>query len=249
MTLTIGGVLRDAWTSFRRDADLLVRIAGLFLFLPAYAVQLLVPDPPAMPVSGAGEDAQLAWLNAFSDWSTANGGWYLALYVLSCLGLLTILLLRLDGTRPDVKGALGLGIRLLPRFVLATFLVALPAGLGLLLLVLPGLWIMGRTMPVGPAIVAERPLSAIGAIGRGVRLTKGHGLTLTAIAAVTVVGGWIVAKPFQALDILLRDTGAPNPIALAIVDALAAGAASAVSLATVLVQIAVYRQLVTVRAR
>lgn len=46
MMLSLGRVLGDAWTILRREGDLVVRLAAPFVFLPAFAVQLLVAPPP-----------------------------------------------------------------------------------------------------------------------------------------------------------------------------------------------------------
>ena len=53
MTLTFSRLLADAWSLFRRQADLILRIALPLVVFPAFAVQLLCdPLPPLPPRSG-----------------------------------------------------------------------------------------------------------------------------------------------------------------------------------------------------
>ena len=44
MPLPIVATLRDAWSLFRRDRDLLIRLAAPFLFWPPLAVALLAAE-------------------------------------------------------------------------------------------------------------------------------------------------------------------------------------------------------------
>ena len=101
MMLDLRRTLRDALALFRRDRALLLPIAGLFLFLPTFAVQLLVPGPPALPGSGASDADRLAWAEAASDWAQSHGGWHLLAFALIGWGEATILSLYLDRERPS----------------------------------------------------------------------------------------------------------------------------------------------------
>ena len=61
---------------------------------------------------------------------------------------------------------------------------SLPVNFGALLLLIPGLYLKGRLLPVGPAFVAERPLGTLAAWRRSFALTRGHGLVLMALATI-----------------------------------------------------------------
>lgn len=244
MKLDFATVLTDAWALFRRDRDLLLRIAAPFLFLPAFALALVVPDPP-MPVAGAADsEAQaMIWADAVQAWAAAHGGWYLLAYATSFFGTSLFYALYLDSGRPDVREALSRCLRILPRFLLAMVIVSLPAGAGLLLYAIPGLYILGRTMLTGPALFAEAPLGAFAAIRRSLTLSRGAGLPLMGLAAFSYVSGWLVGAPFMMADRALRDAGEGNPVMIAIVDAGAAAAAMAAGLAMALIAISAYRRL------
>ena len=239
MRVTAAGVVLDAFALFRRDRAVLTPIAGLFWFLPAYAVALLTPAPPEPP---AGAEGAAAW-EGLSRWLAAQAPWYALAWAVGLWGAATVYALYLRPERPELRGALATAAGLWPRLLLASGLVAIMAAGGLLLWVVPGLYLLGRLMPVGPALAAERPLSALGAIGRAWALTRGSGLSLGAVAAATLGFGWIGSQPLLLLDGWLRAQGGGNPVAVAIVDAGAAAISMAAALASALFAVAAYRRL------
>ena len=244
MRLDFTTVLRDAWAVFRRDRDVLLGLAGPFLFLPAFALVLLVPAPPTPDAAATDSQAATqAWIEAVGVWAGAHGQWFVLAYAIGYVGGAAILSSYLDPTHPDVRGALRRAVTLAPRYLLTMLVVSLPAGLGLLLWVVPGLFVMGRTMLVAPVLVADRPVGALAAIARGWRLGRGASLSLMALSAFTYVTGWIASTPFLALDGWLREGGGNSPVPIAIVDAGAAAVATASGLAGTLVALAAYRRL------
>ena len=241
MKLDFATILTDAWSLFRRDRDLLLRIAAPFLFLPAFALALVVPDPAA----GNSEAQALVWADQVTAWAGANGGWYGLAYAISFFGtslLYALYLDRRDGAL-DVGTAMKRSATLFPRYLLAMLLVSLPAGAGLLLYAIPGLYILGRTMLTGPALFAEAPLGAIAAIRRSLSLTRGSGLPLMGLAAFSYISGWLIGQPFMMVDHWMREHGQENPVVLAVVDAGAAAAAMAAGLAMALIAVSAYRRL------
>lgn len=234
-------VLHEAWALFRRDRDILLRIAGAFLFLPSFALALLVPGPPPRDQRGD-DEAAVAWFDALGDWGRAHGGWYLLAYAVGYLGAATLYALYLDQRRLDVGGAIRRAAATLPRYLLTMALVALPVGAGMLLLFVPGLYVLGRVMLAGPALITERG-SALSAIRRSMWLSRGSGLPLMGLAAVPVLGGALASQPFVLLDAWMREHGAANPVALALVDAGASLVGMASGLAGVLIALVVYRRL------
>lgn len=243
MRLTAGSVVADALLLFRHDHMVLVAVAGPFWFVPTYAIALLVPPPPPPPGRPVDEGSTLAWFDSLGQWMTAQGHWYFAAWAIGLWGTATVYALYLHHDRLDVRGALGRGATLWPRLALASALIGLMSTAGLLLWVLPGLYILGRLMPTGPALTAEQPLSAANAIARAFRLTRGSGVALMAIAAMTLGLGWLLGQPFLMLAAWLSAQGGGNPVAIALVDAGAAAVAAAAALASALVAVAAYRRL------
>lgn len=253
MTPDLTGALRGAWSRLRADIGLLLPVAGLMLFVPQFALLLLI-DVPALPGGDGSPATAEATAKAFAEWFAANSGWYLAAYLCAFFGVLVILTLYLDRRQPDLKGALGYAMRLLPRYLLAVILTGLPVVVGIALLgpmmgplavilLVPAFYWIGRTMLTGAAIVAERPVGAVRALRRSLSLTHGHGLILAALVALVTFAAELVAEIFIALGGMMSSTHAVNPIAMALVDGLAAAIQSAAALLLILLQVEFYRRL------
>jgi hypothetical protein len=249
MTADLTGALRSAWARLRADISVLLPVAGLTLFVPQLALLLLLDAPDAAP--GAATDT---YAQVLAEWLVANSGWYLAAYLCAFFGALVILTLYLDSRRPDLMGALGAALRLLPRYLLAVLLTGLPVifGIGLLaplmgplavILLVPAFYWIVRTMLAGAAIVAERPIGAARALARSLSLTRGHGLILAALVALVTFAAELVAEIFVGLGGLMSSAHAVNPIAMALVEGLAALVQSGAALLLILLQVEFYRRL------
>lgn len=243
-------IVTEALAVLRRDHALLLAIAGPFWFAPAFAVALLVPDPPVMALGMS----QQAYAQALAPWLVAQAPWYLLDFAAALWGAATVYLLYGDPKRPTVGEAMRGGAALWFRLLLASalagagllplalVLAALPSGLGALPWTLATLWVMGRLMPVGPTLAAERPVSAIGAVKRAWRLTRGVGVSLAGVAAATLGLGWLLQRPFVLLEAWVRAAGG-NPVAVVLVDAGSAAVAAAAALGSALFAVAAYRRL------
>jgi hypothetical protein len=253
MTLDIAAVLRDGWRLWRRDRSLLSPLTGLLLFVPQWALLLLVPEAPRIG-DGPDERAALtAWSEALSGWIAANGGWYVAAMMLAQLATLTVSACYLARPARDVGGALVKALRLLLRYILAGLAVALPLGaiawaalplpLGILLAVPPIFYALGRTCLVAPVIVAEPGTGVWAALARSWALTKGRGIGVAVLVGGLTAAGQLAASIVIAIDHVLKVGGMGNPVTLAIVDAGAAGATWASALALALVEVVLYRRL------
>lgn len=246
MGLNPAALLADAWARFRRDRELLIGIAGALWFLPTFALILFVPGPPMLDATVEPNSPEaLRYLQSLTDWAGAHGGWYLARSVLDAWATCAVFALYLDGDGPEAGVALGRGVRVLPRFLLLSMLIGVVALFGLRLWVVPGIWVLARFLAAGPVLVADRPLGALAAAGRGWRLSRGAGLALMGPVGVALSLGWLVPQPFLALDAWLRARpGGANPVAVVTVDALVALAETAGAIASALIAVAAYRALV-----
>lgn len=247
MKINIGRALTTAWNMWRADRDLLLRVTGLFVFLPQFAALLLVPVAPMIPGGEPDQTAVRTWLNAFAGWFGIYGPWLFAAELLTLFGSVVVLSLYLADDRPTLRAALVDSVRLFPRYFLAALLVSLPAGLFMLpavgvVLVLPSLYMFGRLMLSGAVIVAEQPIGVIAALRRGVWLTRGNGLVMMAISGLLLFGGQLAALPFVLTGRALGGAPMANPVAAVLLDALAGAALTATLIAAVLVRIALYRE-------
>lgn len=233
---------RDAWALWRRDSAVLWPIAGLFLFLPALVLFVTVAPPPPLFTTGANEAEQQALRAAGEQWVSASARWFALSSLANLYGALLILVFYLDRRAQTLAQAMGRALLLFPRYGLAALLIFVPTVIGMLLIV-PGLYLFGRFMLTGPAIVAEQPISAIMAVGRGLRLTKRDGLGFMGAGTAALVAWNVLPAPFSAFADALRTAGAGNPVVMILVLGLAAAIGAAVSLGFLLLRIALYRRL------
>lgn len=240
---TFAGLVAEGWALFRRDSDLLIRVAGPFIFLPAFALTLLVaPFPmPDDAIADAPARAQ-AWMTAVDGWMGDYGLGCVLAYFVTYYGIALVYCLMLDPARPTVGQAMRRAIRLYPRFLLATMVASVPAGAGMYLLLLPGLGLMSRFMLTGPALVAEAPVGALAAVGRSWRRTRRAQLSLLGATAFVYLAAMLAGQPFLLLATWLGQGGA-NPLGVAIADAVAAAVASAAQVAGALIAVVAYRRL------
>jgi hypothetical protein len=248
MTARLSGVLTAARALCRRDSGLLVPLSGLFIFLPQYAVLLLVP-----PVPAAGPDTSVeTWGKALEPWVASYGGWYVLATLLAQFGALAIVSLYAAPVLAT-GAATARAARLYPRALLAGLLVTFPCGAAALVslsvpflsvFVLPAIvYVLARSTLANPVILAERGTGAAGAIVRSWRLTRAHGLPVATLVGAIIIGGQVLGAVAVAVDRGVRAGAFANPVLLAMVDAFAAGVAWAASLALALVQVVLYRRL------
>lgn len=241
MTTTFAGVLAAAWRLFRRDRDLILRVAGPLVFLPAFAAQLLLDPIPPLPAAPRDETAMQAWMDAVVAWGQGNAFPYLAADLVGLYGIAALAVLLAQPTRPTVAEALTIAGRRLWSFVLLGLLVAIPVGLGLWLFVLPGLYAQARLVAAVP-VLAAAPGGGIGsAVTESLRRTRGRGLPLTGALVVLFLSQWLLAVPLLSADEWVRAPANLNPPVLAVIDAGLAFAATAFHVAVLLVGVLVYR--------
>lgn len=247
MKLNIARAFQTAWSMWKTDWDLLIRVAGLFVFLPQFACALLVPQMPALPAGDTSEAAVRVWVEAFTVWFSAYGPWLFGAELLTLFGSLVMLSLYLGVNRPPLGAALAGSLRLFPRYLLAALIVSLPVGLFLVpaigfALVLPAMYLFGRLLLTGAVIAAEQPIGAIAALQRSARLTRGNGMVMMGVAGLLLFGGQLAAWPFVAAGRTLNGAPMANPVTAVLLDGAAAAALTAALIATVLVRIALYRE-------
>lgn len=243
MIADLAAAVADIRRMWARDRDILMAIGGLFFFLPQFALLLLVTPAPKRVADATDQAAALEWLQAMVDWYQANGLGLIAATAMALVGALTLLVLYLETGRPDVRGALGSALRLLPSYLLTALLVTIPIWFGLALFIVPGIYAQARLLLAGPALVAERGIGAVAAVRRSVELTRGRGVVLSALACFILFGGNILAAPFLALGTTLDGAPIANPVAAALLDAGASLAMAVTALVSILIRIALYRRL------
>ena len=258
MRLRASTVLGAAWAAWRADWAVLLSVAGAFLFLPQLAVSLLVPPFPDLSqvASSDPDDPTLrAAAAAIADWLASYAIWQVGVVLLALFAQFAIVAWYLIPGRPSLGRALTTALRLLPRMTMASVAWMLPLGMAAVLLMrVPFLvfpvvaLVLARTLLVGPAILAERPIGAIAAIVRSFRATRGNMMMLASVILGVVIGQYLLAMPLVAADRWLA-LHAPNPVARAIVDIFAASVSMAGTVVMALIQTAAWRHLGGTAAR
>jgi len=224
-----------AWTEttglIGTNRDTIGAVAGLFFFLPSFALALLAPEvtnPEPIPTAGA--DPQAVMQAAIDQISTAYTDNFLLFFVLSVVqfvGSLALLALLTDSARPTVGEALALAVKSIPTYLGAQILSALAAGiviglpLGLMaaaapppvvviaafVLILLALYMFVKFSLIAPVIVIDGERNPVNALTRSWRLTKGNSFRIVAFMVLLFVTIGIIAALVSGIIGLVLSAG------------------------------------------
>lgn len=187
----------------RANMDALSAIAGMFILLPAVAIDWILPDRPRLP-----RDATLIdMMNANSDYIAAHWPLMLLNALLVSFGSLAFLALIAHRSRPTVAQSLRIGLVALPTYLLANMAQSVLLILGAMLLILPGLYLVGRLICIAPVAVAEGVGNPLLLLSRSFQLTRGNGwrivLLLVLVFLVAIVLSSALASVVGVIAALL----------------------------------------------
>jgi hypothetical protein len=183
----IGRVFSNTFGVIGRNIGLCVGLAALFAGLPALLIRLWTqPQIDAMMQRDAG---------AMADPSAMFRNSYITI-IAGLLSFVCALLVRatiedLNGKRPSFGDCIQIAIRFLLPTLAIGLLVGLGAGLGLMLLIVPGiiLW-LGWSMAV-PVLIQERR-GVFGSMSRSRALTKGSRWSLFGLFLILIIIAMII---------------------------------------------------------
>jgi hypothetical protein len=182
-------------TALRADLPRLFFLVAPFALLPAVAVELF--GPPAPTSFDAISNSQLLWRLALPS-------------LIGAFGQLAATYLVLNG-RQTPRDALAAALAAFPVFALAQLAGSLPVGLGLLLLLVPGLWLFARLLFLSGAVLLAEGGSPLALLRRSWALSDGHGLQLTLFLVLGLFGvigiGILAEGAGAALDVVARTAG------------------------------------------
>ncbi len=184
MTFSYSAIWDDCVRLLKSHGSLLIAVAGAFLLLPELLISYFYPRPEPATI------AQMITLG--SAYIEAHWPILLLASLVSSAGAVTMLLLLLDRAAPTVGGAIRASLPLLVTYVLVGFLTNLLVLTGTLLLILPGLYLIGRTVVAGAALAAERRRNPIDALRRSFELTRRRGWAVFGLFAVIFLAGTLV---------------------------------------------------------
>jgi hypothetical protein len=203
---TIGGVLDDTLRLYRNAFSAWI-VPAVLMAVVGFATTQYINSRMTVLVAASALSS-----NALLTQGTAimhtPGLWeaYIVLVVLN-LWLFTALAASMFdvsiGKAPKALDGLGIGFRLLPAGVLGSFLVGLAFVGGTILLVIPGLYIIGRMLYWTVALVDERA-GATQAIGTSWKLVQGHWWRSSTVMGVL----WIIAIVIGLVGAMVSGIGA-----------------------------------------
>jgi hypothetical protein len=235
MPFSYSAVWEDTVRMLRSHSSLIAAIAGVFIFLPTLLVAYFLPQAEARPEQ---------MLASFMDYVGTNFHWLLIARLVEMVGTIAILLLVLRPAELTVGGAIGRGLALLVFYFLASVASGLMILAGLILLIIPGLYLLGRLAPIGVIVVAEERRNPIDAIRRSFEVTKGRGWTLLGLVLIVFIAGIICIGALVAVVGALLLLLAGPDLGAMLVLILRSLANTVLVVVLILLVAAIYRQLV-----
>jgi hypothetical protein len=184
MNFSYSAVWDDTVRLLRSHGSLVAAVAGVFIFLPGLLTAYMLPQPQA--------ETFPRLLELMTEYLQRAWPWILLERLVNLLGTIAILRLVFPRSTSTVGAVIAASVALVPTYFAAVILTNLMLCIGFLLLILPGLYLIGRLTPVGPVIVAEERRNPIDAIRRSFELTAGKGWAVAGMVIVVAVAGTIV---------------------------------------------------------
>jgi hypothetical protein len=220
----------------RSHADILLIVAGVFLFLPSFAQALLVPQ---IEVKALG----LNMMDALGEYFRQHGLVLLLLQLPAWLGGAALLALLVDPARPTVGQALSRSLTMLPSVIALNWLSNFALMAGLFAFIIPGVYLFGRILLAAPAQMAGHLVNPFAAFEQSMALSRGNGWRITGLfLLVGFVLGILQATIGASISIILSVI-LPKA-ALAVASGMLSALLASLSLLVIaLLSAAVYRQL------
>lgn len=237
MKFSYSAVWNDTARMFGGNASLLLAIAGCFFFLPALLVGYLLPQPQQATTL----EGMIVELSAYL---MANGHWLLLANVVNMIGAIAIYLLLFNSRGHTVGGAIAGSVPILLPYLLLSILSSFFIGVGLMLFILPGLYLLGRLGISGAVMVAEDLRNPLAAIARTWGWTKGRGWAVAGLIILVAVTGivliFVVGAVLGSVILLSLGREGVGGLILLILDSAMSAAFSTVML---VLMAAIYRAL------
>lgn len=234
MRLRYTEVFADAAAMWHGARDVLWPVAAVFFFLPGLALRLFLPQPDT---TGLADEALRAALDAYL---TGAMPWLVGIILIQTYGAALLLLMLLDPGRPTLRAAMTRTLWLIPGLLAAQLIVAAGVALGFLAFIVPGFYLLGRTILTSASFLAAPERGSIAAAVEGFERTRGNGWLLALLLFCAYAINYLIDSVAVSISTVLAVV---NPFLTLPVTLLSAGGSAACVLALVLVQAAAYRAL------
>lgn len=236
MKFSLDAAWADMQAIFKAHPEILLTIVGVFSFLPALAWGLAIPAPE-LKSDGINNYANLM------AWWRGNAPWFILRSLVELVGAATIFAMFLTPERLTVSGALRRAGTAIPMLVITYLCAGMLQVPGFMLLVIPGLYLMARTLLSTAVVIAEGVVNPIAAITRSFALTAGNGWRITGTLIVIFVVGIVISTATEIVFGSVLRIALSAPIAAPIEHVIEAALATLINLAMTLLVVATYRQL------
>lgn len=241
MKLSYDAIWQDILAMMKAHADIILIVAGAFMFLPTLAQAMYLAPPP---MDGINQKS----VQDLALYYEANIIPLLALRLVTLLGAGTLLSLLLHPSRPTVAGAIAASSRMLPSLFFVALIEQLMMLGGFMLLIVPGLYIIARTVISDAAVMAEDVRNPLRAIARSFDMTRGLGWQIFGLVAILAVVTWITTSALVAIIGIPAHILLPEGAAIIARHVLSAVTPTALMLVFVLLSASFYRALSAARS-
>ena len=195
MRFSYSAIWEDTVRLLRAHASLAVALAGVFLFLPSLLVSYLLPMPQTTDAN--------EMIRQFGEYFSNNAGWIMLSGICGMAGTLSILMLVFRSPGIAVGGAIAAAVALLPFYFVANLIAFIPIMLGVLLFIVPGLYLLGRFLPIAPVMVAEGQRNPLSVAGRSWALTRRRGWAVVGLFLLVFVAGFILSSVVAGIIVVI----------------------------------------------
>lgn len=172
---------------FTGNLQLLLAVAGVFFVIPQFLLGFISGSIDGLPTGYENATTFEEFVQILSDFFSANIVWFVLSTVASFIGTLTVLVILLDKSRPTVGQAIGIALGLLVPYFILSILVALATTIGLLFLIIPGIYFAIKLYLAPSIMVAEKQTNPIDAMKASWNLTKGNSLRIFFFLLIIVI--------------------------------------------------------------
>jgi membrane-anchored glycerophosphoryl diester phosphodiesterase (GDPDase) len=235
--IDLNRVWDDARAIGAANKDLLGAIAGMFVLLPSVVGGLLVKDPAPAPKDLPAQQVYKQFLDLYAD----NWPVFLGLGIVVSFGLLTMLVLLLRPERLTVGESLKGALILLPGYIVANLAQGFAFGIGFMLFILPGFYVLARLSLIAPVAAAEQCANPIEQLQRSWTLTRGNGWRIFLMLAILYGTVQLVSLVATTLMGLVGELLLPKDIAALCVSIVSGLVAAGFTAFIALLSAAIYR--------
>ncbi len=239
MKFDLSAAWNDSLHLLRQNSQLLVPLVGIFLFLPALAFALSLPAMAEPPATATSQQVLALMMSYFRDLAP----YFFLMGLISLFGNLTILRLFLGDRQSSVGDALKTALVLFLPAIVAQLLSSVTVGIGFMLFIIPGLYLLGRLSVTIAVIAGERQANPITALKRSWEITRDNGWRIVMFIVVIAIVGWLIQAILSGITGLVAALATTPDVALVIVGTLDSLLGALLSAIMICVTAAIYRQL------